>query len=58
VISSPRKWSGFFSLMRICGAPVASGRTIIVDDVNADTSYLSCLIKTKSEIVVPIYTHD
>jgi L-methionine (R)-S-oxide reductase len=44
--------------MRICGAPVASGRTIIVDDVNADTSYLSCLIKTKSEIVVPIYTYD
>jgi L-methionine (R)-S-oxide reductase len=39
----------------ICGAAVASGETIIVDDVNADPCYLSCSIKTKSEIVVPIY---
>jgi L-methionine (R)-S-oxide reductase len=41
----------------ICGAAVASGETVIVDDVNADPRYLSCSIKTKSEIVVPIYTH-
>jgi len=41
----------------ICGAAVASGETIIVDDVNADPRYLSCSIKTKSEIVVPIYMH-
>ena len=33
---------------------MASGRTVIVDDVNADPRYLSCSIKTKSEIVVPI----
>jgi L-methionine (R)-S-oxide reductase len=39
----------------ICGAAVASGTTIVVDDVNADPRYLSCSIKTKSEIVVPIY---
>jgi L-methionine (R)-S-oxide reductase len=39
----------------ICGAAVASGKTVIVDDVNADSRYLSCSIKTKSEIVVPIY---
>lgn len=39
----------------ICGAAVASGQTVIVDDVNADPRYLSCSIKTKSEIVVPIY---
>jgi L-methionine (R)-S-oxide reductase len=39
----------------ICGAAVASGETVIVDDVNADPRYLSCSIKTKSEIVVPIY---
>ena len=41
----------------ICGAAVASGETVIVDDVNADARYLSCSIKTKSEIVVPISAH-
>jgi GAF domain-containing protein len=41
----------------ICGAAVASGETVVVDDVNADPRYLSCSIKTKSEIVVPIYAH-
>jgi L-methionine (R)-S-oxide reductase len=39
----------------ICGAAVATGTTVVVDDVNADPRYLSCSIKTKSEIVVPIY---
>ena len=39
----------------ICGAAVASGETVIVDDVNADPRYLSCSINTRSEIVVPIY---
>ena len=39
----------------ICGAAVATGETLIVDDVNADPRYLSCSIKAKSEIVVPIY---
>ncbi|HTB16210.1 MAG TPA: GAF domain-containing protein [Bryobacteraceae bacterium] len=39
----------------ICGAAVASGQTIVVDDVNADPRYLSCSISTKSEIVVPVY---
>ncbi len=39
----------------ICGAAVALGETVIVDDVNADPRYLSCSIETKSEIVVPIH---
>ncbi|AEU36044.1 GAF domain-containing protein [Granulicella mallensis] len=39
----------------ICGAAVASGETVIVDDVHSDPRYLSCSIDTKSEIVVPIY---
>lgn len=39
----------------ICGAAVASGETVIVDDVNADPRYLSCSIETRSEIVIPIY---
>ena len=41
----------------ICGAAVASGETVIVDDVSSDPRYLSCSINTKSEIVVPIYAH-
>jgi GAF domain-containing protein len=41
----------------ICGAAAASGETVVVDDVNADPRYLSCSIKTKSEIVVPIRAH-
>jgi GAF domain-containing protein len=38
----------------ICGAAASSGRTLIVDDVNADPRYLACSLETKSEIVVPI----
>ena len=38
----------------ICGAAVSARATVIVPDVNADSRYLSCSIKTKSEIVVPI----
>jgi len=38
----------------ICGSAVATGKTEIIPDVNADNRYLSCFISTKSEIVVPI----
>ncbi len=38
----------------ICGAAAREKATVIVPDVNADERYLSCSIKTKSEIVVPI----
>ncbi len=38
----------------ICGAAASSGRTVIVDDVNADPRYLACSLETKSEIVAPI----
>ena len=39
----------------ICGAAAQSGRTEIVDDVNADPRYLACFDSTRSEIVVPIF---
>jgi L-methionine (R)-S-oxide reductase len=39
----------------ICGAAVAQGETVIVEDVSSDPRYLSCSIETKSEIVVPIW---
>jgi GAF domain-containing protein len=38
----------------VCGAAAASGKTEIVDDVNAEERYLSCFLSTRSEIVVPI----
>ena len=38
----------------ICGAAVATGETLVIDDVHADPRYLSCSIETKSEIVVPV----
>lgn len=41
----------------ICGAAVASGETVVVDDVGSDPRYLACSIETKSEIVAPIYVH-
>jgi len=41
----------------ICGAAVAQGETVVVDDVNSDPRYLSCSIETKSEIVAPIRAH-
>jgi len=39
----------------ICGAAVATGETVVVAAVNADPRYFSCSIRTKSEIVVPVY---
>lgn len=39
----------------ICGAAASSGKTIVVDDVNADSRYLACSLETKSEIVVPVF---
>ena len=41
----------------ICGAAVSQRKTIVVDDVHADTRYLACSIETKSEIVAPIFVH-
>jgi L-methionine (R)-S-oxide reductase len=38
----------------ICGAAVAQGKTVIVEDVSADSRYLACSLETQSEIVVPI----
>ena len=39
----------------ICGAAASTGKTVIVDDVTADSRYLACSVETKSEIVVPIF---
>lgn len=41
----------------ICGAAASSGLTVVVDDVSKDPRYLACSLETKSEIVVPIFSH-
>jgi len=41
----------------ICGAAASSGKTVVVDDVSADSRYLACSLETKSEIVVPVFSH-
>ena len=38
----------------ICGRAAREQRTVVVEDVNADPSYLACSLETRSEIVVPI----
>ena len=42
----------------ICGRAAREKRTVIVDDVTADPSYLACSLETRSEIVVPIMRGD
>lgn len=42
----------------ICGLAAREKRTIIVDDVKADSRYLACFPETRSEIVVPIFSAD
>jgi L-methionine (R)-S-oxide reductase len=39
----------------ICGAAASTGKTIVIDDVGADSRYLACSLETKSEIVVPVF---
>ncbi len=41
----------------ICGAAASSGKTVVVDDVHSDPRYLACSLKTKSEIVAPVFVH-
>ncbi len=38
----------------VCGRAAALKRTLRVDDVGAESDYLACSVKVKSEIVVPI----
>jgi L-methionine (R)-S-oxide reductase len=41
----------------ICGAAASTGKSVVVDDVSADSRYLACSLETKSEIVVPIFVN-
>jgi GAF domain-containing protein len=42
----------------ICGQAVVRKETFIVQDVSKETNYLSCSVKVKSEIVVPVFKED
>jgi GAF domain-containing protein len=42
----------------ICGTAVAENQNIVVEDVSKVENYLSCSVKTKSEIVVLIYNQE
>ena len=38
----------------ICGQAAETEKTFLIDDVSAESNYISCSIHVKSEIVVPI----
>ena len=38
----------------VCGAAAVSGRTVIVDDVDAFPGHIACDSRSRSEIVVPV----
>ncbi|MEO0127351.1 MAG: GAF domain-containing protein [candidate division WOR-3 bacterium] len=42
----------------ICGQAAARKETFVVQDVSKETNYLSCSVKVKSEIVVPVFKGD
>ncbi len=42
----------------ICGAAATEKKSIVVDDVTADSRFLSCTPDTRSEIVVPLMDGD
>lgn len=39
----------------VCGSAAAEGRTIIVDDVNLFPDHITCDVRSRSEIVVPVF---
>ncbi len=39
----------------ICGQAAEAGRSFLVQDVSAESNYLSCSIHVRSEIVVPVF---
>jgi GAF domain-containing protein len=39
----------------ICGQVAVSNETLIVSDVSAESNYISCGWKVKSEIVIPVF---
>lgn len=42
----------------ICGQAASRKETVLVDDVSAESNYLACSVKVRSEIVVPVMEGD
>lgn len=42
----------------VCGTAAASGRTVVVPDVEAFPGHISCDARSRSEIVVPVFGKD
>lgn len=42
----------------VCGTVAATGKTVIVPDVNAFTGHIACDARTRSEIVIPVYQNS
>jgi GAF domain-containing protein len=42
----------------ICGQAAASETTLVIQDVTEETNYLSCSIRVRAEIVIPIFKND
>lgn len=42
----------------VCGTAWKEGRTIIVPDVEQFSGHIACSSESKSEIVIPLYTHE
>ncbi|MGL5021599.1 MAG: GAF domain-containing protein [Mycoplasmatales bacterium] len=42
----------------VCGFTVRENKTVVINDVCSFPGHIACDIRSKSEIVVPIYNHD
>ncbi|MGL5021595.1 MAG: GAF domain-containing protein [Mycoplasmatales bacterium] len=42
----------------VCGFAVRENKTVVINDVCSFPGHIACDIRSKSEIVVPIYNHD
>lgn len=42
----------------VCGAAARTGETQIVEDVHAFAGHIACDVRSRSEIVVPVYAPD
>lgn len=42
----------------ICGQTAETGRTTLVADVSREANYLSCSVRVRSEIVVPVWRNE
>jgi len=42
----------------VCGAAARTGKTQLVDDVDAFPGHIACASSTKSELVIPVWDND